>query len=224
MLNDSMLTAPRAALADARLRLEHAAAALSRGQAAYSAANDRVQALADDDTARAAAYAAEVERAATDGTVPIPYLEVQSTDSAERHRAAIEARGAAEALDRLTAARDAAQADVVAAEQALRAAVDQVLDARPCELMESAAQHLRALEQISAELAELLPDGRFENDGGLPSEPAARELLKRLPTVPRSDINVPVNELRHGGARVSRLAELRAELMSASEPSVQAAA
>ncbi len=223
MLNDSMLTIPRAALVDARQRLKHAAAARERGQAAYSAANDRIRALDDEDARRASAYAAHLAQAAVDGVPAVPYLE-SAPDAAQRHRAVIEARGAAAALERLTAARDAAQADVVTAEQALHAAVDAALDSHACGLMEQAERHLRALEQIAAELAELLPDGRFENDGGLPSEPAVRELLKRLPTVPRSDINVPVNELRHGGARVSRLAKLRAELMNGSEQPAQAAA
>ncbi|MDA8348954.1 MAG: hypothetical protein M0038_09150 [Pseudomonadota bacterium] len=224
MLNTHLLDTPRSAVAAARERLTQAAAALERGRAAHSAAEARIAALADEDARHASAYAERLQQAAVDGVPAVPYLE-SAPDAAERHRAQIEARGAAEALDRLTAARDAAQADVVTAEAALRETVDQVLDARSCELMELAEQHLRALEAIGVELAALLPDGRFEISSGLASEPAVRELLKRLPTIPRSDIDVPVSELRHGGARASHLAELRTELMSAPvESPVQAAA
>ncbi len=224
MLNTIALKAPRAAVAVARERLEQAAAALARGQTACEAARGRIHDLADQDGRRAAAYAAEVERAAADGTVPVPYLEVPAADAAERHRAQIEARGTKEAVERLTAAHAAAQVDVAAAERALREAVDQVLDAGVVGLMTDAERYLRNLEQIGAELAELLPDDRFEGAPGLPSEPAVRELLKHLPARPRSDIDVPVYELRNGGARVSRLAELRAALTSGTDQRAQAAA
>lgn len=223
MLNAEPLHVPLSSLAAARERLERGAAALERGRDAYAAATDRIRALDDEDARYTSTYAQRLEQAAVDGVPAVPYLE-SAPDAAERHRAQIEVRGAAAALTRLTAAHAAAEADAVAAEQALRAAVEQVLDARSRELMESAEQHLRALEAIGTELAGLLPDGRFETAAGLPSEPAVRELLKRLPTVPRSEIDVPVHELRHGGARVSRLAELRNELMSASDQQVQAIA
>lgn len=224
MLNTRFLDAPRSAVVAARERLAQADAALARGRVAHSAAEARIAALADEDARHASAYAERLQQAAVDGVPAVPYLE-SAPDAAERHRAQIEERGAAEALNRLTAAHDAARADVVTAEQALREAVDQVLDTRSCELMAAAEQHLRALEAIGAELAELLPDGRFETACGLPSEPAARELLKRIPTIPRSDIDVPVHELHHRGAMVSRLAELRTELMNTSpDQQAQAAA
>ena len=225
MLTDSILSAPRAALAACRQRLENAAAALERGRVAARAAEAHNIALDNEDDRRAAAYAAEVERAAADGTVAVPYLEVPLADAAERHRAAVELRGAEQAVTNLAAAHVVAQTDLNVAEEALREAVDQVLEGRSCALIETAEQHLRALETIGTELARLLPDSRFEATGGLPSEPAVRELVKRLPNVPRSDIDVPVNELRHGGARVSHLASLRAELTRAAiEQPAQAAA
>lgn len=214
LTTDESLHSPRAAVAVAREHLEHAAAALTRGQAAYSAANDRIRSLDDEDSRRASAYAERFEQAAIDGAAAVPYFEVAASDAAERHRAQIAVRGASEALERLTAAHSAAQVDVATAERELRVAVDEVLDARSCALMEAAETHLRALEQIGAELAELLPDTRFDTSAGLQSEPAARELLKRLPLLPRSDLDVPVNELRIGGPAVSRLAELRAELLN----------
>ena len=230
MLNDSLLTTPSGALTTSRLaltaareRLAQAAAALSRAQAARSTANDRLKSLDDEDTARAAEYSRRCEQAAVDGVPAVPYLE-SAPDAAERHRAQIEARGAAEALERLTAAHTAAQEDVAAAEQVLRAAVDQVLDERAVELIETAERHLAALEQIGAELAQLLPDTRFAIAPGLASEPAAREMLKRLPSMPRSDIHIPLNELRANGPRLSRLDELRAQLMADQPEQHQAAA
>lgn len=223
MLNDSILTAARGALADARQRLERAAEALERGRAAHSAAEAQIAALADEDARHASAYAERLQQAAVHGVPAVPYLE-SGPDAAERHRAQIEALAAAEALDRLTAAHAEAQADVAAAEQALRAAVDQALDTRSGQLMEAAETHLRALEQIGAELAQMLVDTRCEVAPGLPSKPAVRELLKRLPARPRSDIDVPVAELRNGGARVSRLAEMRSELMACEPEESQVAA
>ncbi len=213
MLNTQLLDLPRASLAAARERLALATAALERGRAAYSAASDRIRDLDDEDARYTSLYAERLQRAAVDGVPAVPYLE-NAPDAAERHRAQVETRCSAEALERLTAAHKAAQADLAAAEQALRAAIDQALDARSCELMETVDAHLRALERVGAELAELLPDTRFENASGLPSEPAVRELLKHLPARPRSDLDVPINELRLGAASVSRLSEMRARLMN----------
>ena len=224
MLNDSLLTAPRASLSSARARLAQNLVALERARDACAGANDRIRALDDEDTRRASAYAERCEQAAVDGVPAVPYLE-SAPDAAERHRAMIELRGAEQAVTALQAAHDAAQADVAAAEQVLRAAVDQVLDERSCELIKTAERHLAALEQIGAQLAELLPDTRFAIAPGLASEPAAREMLKRIPSMPRSDIDVPIHVLLGGGPRLSRLDELRAELMNATdEPPAQAAA
>ncbi len=215
ILNTTSLDAPRSALTSAREHLDKATAALARGRQHAADANAALerQAVADDaaatERASALAQAFAAGREAPSGFV--------ASDAVARAAAVRNAEIAAEAVELLEAEHDQAEMAVTTADQELQSAIDLVLDARAVELMEQAETHLRALQEIAAELSELLPDHRFDAAPGLPSEAQARELLKRLPITPRSDFDTPINELRHGGARTSRLPELRAQLL-AGEP------